>query len=328
MKKGTKQITLTGFIFILALAFLPAQLCAQKVGTTSFQFLKVAPDARGSAMGGAYVAVVNTADAAFWNPAALNMVERAGVSLSYVDWFFDTSISAVSATYKLGRYGTIGFHGIYNDYGKIHVTMVSHLEWADETTYNPGLTGEVIQPNSRVAGFSYARRLTNKFTFGLTAKYATEDLVSHKHSTLMFDGGIVFETGYRSLVIGTSLQNFGPEVKYINESFPLPQTFRVGISAKLLGPDASLLFHTGNQELLLAYDLVHPRDYGQQHQVGLEYTIAKAIMLRSGYKMNYDEQSLTYGLGVALSVVRVDYAYDPFGEYLDAVHRVTAGFQF
>ena len=50
-----------------------------KVGTTSFQFLKVISDARSTGMGGAFIAVGNSSGAVFSNPAAignrLNLVE-------------------------------------------------------------------------------------------------------------------------------------------------------------------------------------------------------------------------------------------------------------
>jgi len=45
-----------------------------KVGTTSFQFLKVMPDARSTALGEAFTSVVSTSEAVFWNPAALTRI--------------------------------------------------------------------------------------------------------------------------------------------------------------------------------------------------------------------------------------------------------------
>jgi hypothetical protein len=79
-------------------------------------------------------------------------------------------------------------------------------------------------------------------------------------------------------------------------------------------------------KLLVSYDLSQPRDYGQQHHIGLEYGFRDLLFLRGGYKLNFDEEGLTYGFGINYSGIRVDYSYSDFGEYLNAVHRFSVGF--
>ena len=47
----------------------------------------------------------------------------------------------------------------------------------------------------------------------------------------------------------------------------------------------------------------------------------------AGYKVNYDEEDFTAGLGVKLESsgygLRADYAYAAFGEFFGSVNRVT-----
>ena len=69
-----------------------------------------------------------------------------------------------------------------NDLGDIPVTRVDYLFRDESGNYNPGLTGETISPGSQVFGLSYGKELTDKFSFGITAKYAIEDLVAEKAS--------------------------------------------------------------------------------------------------------------------------------------------------
>ena len=186
---------------------------------------------------------------------------------------------------------------------------------------------------------SYARSLTDRFSTGITAKYVSESLYSGDYSgaggtfntsagALLFDVGMQYETGFRSLDIGMSVQNFGPEVAYVDEGFAAPLTFRIGAAGDLVGP-AGIVRQDDQNKVTLAYDLVQPNDYDQQMQFGLEYTFADVVSLRTGYKLNYDVESFTFGGGVQadLDPVRlaVDYSYGGMGEFLDGVHRITLG---
>lgn len=319
------------YLLALIILIVYSQTMAQssgidKVGTTSFQFLKVMPDARSTGMGEAFITVVNSSDAVFWNPAALSRVDNFDVSSSYVQYFFDVAHLSVSAAYNWEGIGHFGFQAMVNDLGDIPVTTVDNLFRTESGTYNPGLTGETMSPGNQVFGLSYGKELTDKFSFGLTIKYAVEDLVVEKASSIIFDGGLLYNTGYKSIVIGAALRHFGPEIEYFDQSYPLPQTFTVGISAELLSDIDPLLMKVDGQKLLFAYNLSQPRDYSQQHHLGLEYSFANLFFLRGGYKINFDEEGLSFGAGVDYSNIRVDYSYNDFGEYLDSIHRFTVGF--
>ena len=298
-----------------------------KVGTTSFQFLKVMPDARSTALGEAYTSVVNTSEAVFWNPAALTRIDGTDIASSYVDWLLDISHFSIAAAHQIDNVGTIGVQAVLTDMGVIEETRVDHL-YRDEAQgiYNPGLTGNTVQPGSMVFGVSFARMVTDKFSFGLTVKYAREDLVVKSASSVIFDGGVLFNTGYNSLVLSAVLRHFGPQIKYHNKSYPLPQTFTLGISGYLIAPESSFLLDSDASKLLISYDLSQPRDYSQQHHLGMEYIFKDLLFLRGGYKINFDEEGFTYGFGISYTGIRIDYSYCDFGEFLNAVHRFSVGF--
>lgn len=300
-----------------------------KVGTTSFQFLKVMPDARSTAMGEAFTAVARNSEAIFWNPSALAKVTGFDVSLSYLDWFLDMNHQSISFAYALPGIGTIGLMGLMISIGDIQETRVDHLYRDDATgSYNPGLTGRLVSPASQVFGISFARDLTNKFAFGVTAKYAREDLVAYSASALIFDGGFTYRTGFRSLELASTIRHFGPEIQFLDdgESYPLPQTLTIGISGYLIAPENSFFLNADNHKLLIAYDMVEARDYGQQYHMGAEYCLRDILYLRSGYKFNYDEEGIAFGFGFKIFNTRIDYSYCDFGESLDAVQRFSIGF--
>lgn len=296
----------------------------EKVGTTSFQFLKVITTARAAAMGGAYTSIAINSDAIFWNPSAISDVGNFSASFGYVDWFMDVGHYSFSAAYTIDGIGTFGLSGMMSDVGDIQVTRVSELGFVG-STYNPGLTGEVFSPKAQVVGLTFAKALNDRFSFGITAKYAYEDLVYESTGVLMFDGGLRFKTNYKSIVLGASLRNFGPEVKFIDESYPLPQTLTIGISSYLFSPDDPLLANSHNHSLLVSYDISQPRDYDQQHAFGMEYNFNDMIYLRGGYLFNGDQEGFSAGLGLNYKGYQVDYSFSDYGEYLDSVHRVTIG---
>jgi hypothetical protein len=342
MKKHNKY-----FIFIL----LTLTLCVsngnafEKVGTTSFQFLKVMTSARYTAMGEAASAIAFNSQAVFFNPAGLSYIKNIDVAVDYLDWFLDISHASFAAAYTVPGLGTFGFQGMVTDVGEIRVTSVDALGFVGDKYL--GYTGEVIKPMAMVFGVSYARTLTEKFSFGITAKYAYEDLDVKATGNIMFDGGLIYDTGFRSLKLAATIRNFGPDVKYFDEElisrydaendtsysqkytgkqYPLPQTFTIGISGYLISSNESLMMDSENQSLLVAFDLVQPRDFDQQYNIGLEYGFKNILFLRGGYKLNYDSESFSLGFGVAYSNIRVDYSYSDFGEYLDSVHRFSLGF--
>lgn len=344
MNQMTKSIIIIG----LSILFLGNKAYSfEKVGTTSFQFLKVMTNARHSAMAEASSAVVNTSASVFFNPAGLTTVKKLDFTADYLDWFLDISHLAFAAAYTIPQLGTFAFQGMLTDVGEIRVTTVESLGFVGDQYL--GYTGETITPGSQVFGLSFARMLTDKFSFGITAKYAREDLGARSADNFMFDGGLTYNTGFRSIKIAAVVRHFGPDVKFYDEvdlprtdpstdstffqkytgkSYPLPQTFNIGVSAYLLAPSQSLFIESDGQTLLVAFDLVQPRDFDQQYNLGLEYGFRDILFLRAGYKFNYDEESFSLGFGLAYNKYRIDYAYSDFGDLLDSVHRFSLGFGF
>lgn len=298
----------------------------EKVGTTSLQYLKVNTDARSTGMGDAYTAFADEVSGIMWNPAAIARISKVGVAASYVDYFIDTDISSFAVALSLGNFGNIGVHGIRANYGEMEVTSVDLLGYQGDT-YVPGRTGEFINPGGTTFGLTYSRPLTNRFSFGLTAKYVSEDLIRADASAIAFDLGARFRTEFRSLVVALSVKNFGEEVKFLEESYPLPQTFNVGIAGYLIGTDQEgFLFNTSNMGLAFAVDLQHPRDYDQQMNFGLEYSLFNTLYGRVGYKFNYDAEGLAGGFGIRTLGFSADYSISDYGEFLDTVHRFSLGF--
>jgi hypothetical protein len=337
MKKTTNfKLLIPLIILTVSSAF------AQKVGTTSMQFLEVMPCARGTALGDAYTVWAHGAEAVFWNPSGLALVQNQELSATYTSWIFDARQGGLSYAASLGDIGSVGAQIQYVDYGMFDEASTD-AAYLSQGTY-PGLTGRQFHPYAVVVGVSYAQNLTDKFAAGVTAKFAHESLYDQQTVTvvsssgvenvntfgnaLLFDFGVRYSTGFRTIQIAASVQNFGGQIKYATESNPAPLLFRVGMAADVIGTN-SLLVEDENNRVGVAFDLFQPNDYTQQQHVGIEYEYAGTLSLRVGYKFNYDTEGFTAGGGIQQNFagvrLSIDYSYGAIGMYLGNVHRISLG---
>lgn len=308
------------------------------------QFLKVMPSARGTALGEAYTVWATGAEAIFWNPAGLATLENMEFSASYIDWLFDSQQGAFSFGLSLKRFGAIGMQIQYIDFGEFEETTNERPYISDPA--NPGLTGRTFSPFSFLVGLSYAHNMTDKFSVGFSMKYAYESLFDGQKvmaqvkqgvfeevdtwaSGLLFDVGIRYNTAYRSIYIGSSVQNFGADVTYAKESNRVPLLFRLGVGANVIGSEGLLQSGNKDNRLSMAFDIFHPNDYAQQIHVGAEYEFASLFAIRGGYKFNYDFDGLTLGAGFKYmnngTRLSLDYSYGAMGTYLGHIQRISLG---
>lgn len=328
---------------VLALTLSLQSVLAQKVGTTSMQFLKVMPSARATALGDAYSVWASGSDAVFWNPSGVALVENQEFSSTYIDWIFDARQGAVSYAKSLGDLGAIGLQIQYVDYGVFEETSLLAEYMQDEN--HPGITGRTFHPFAYLAGLTYAKSLTERFSTGITVKYVHESLfngdmvtamvrkgvyesVKTWGSGLLFDFGVRYNTGFRSIQLGASVQSFGGSITYAKESSLAPLLFRLGTAADIIGIDP-LLLPDENNRLSVAFDLFQPNDYDQQQHAGIEYEYAGTFALRAGYKFNYDTEGLTLGAGIKHTLgsvqISLDYSYGSVGDYLGHIQRISLG---
>lgn len=332
-------------LLLLAISTVVSTTFSQKVGSTSMQFFHVLPCARATALGDAYSVWASGAEAVFWNPSGVALVQNQEFSTTYISWIFDAKQAALSYAASLGKFGAMGLQLQYVDYGTFDEAIVS--DQYSQALPEPYITGRTFRPYSYVVGITYAKSLIPKFAIGATFKYAHESLYPSSNTVFvldtsrniaqtvntygdayLFDFGMRYNTGYRSVEVAASVQNFGASIKYAADRSSAPLLFRVGIAANLIGRN-SLLLKQEDSRLGLAFDLFQSNDYDQQAHIGMEYEFAETIALRIGYKYNYDSEGLTFGGGIkhAFDRVRIalDYSYGSLGTYLGSTHRISLG---
>lgn len=328
---------------LIGLMNLPAQ-DVTKVGTSAAPFLRIPVGSRGTAMGGAFVSVVDDPSAMFWNPGGLPRIPQYSLMVDYSSWLPGLDFNYMGLVLPTRRLGTVGFN----------VTALTTEEMEITTPSQPMGTGETFTATSIAVGISYGRNLTDRFSIGATVKYITEKILNSQATGLGFDIGTIYNTPFSGIRLGFSIANFGtklqmtgedlnvrvdiaPDQEGNNEStvgqlktdeFDMPLIMRVGLSWDI--------WTNANQRFTIALDGLNPNDNSQSVNVGGEYALFnEVIVLRGGFNdmfLEDREKGLTLGTGVNVKMqgnlgFSAEYAYQDF-KHLGGVNRFTARIRF
>jgi hypothetical protein len=226
-------------------------------GSTTAEFLLLGANARGTALGGSYVAVATDVGGLNANPAAVALMTRPGAQFSQLNYVADTKLNWGAVAFPSGggskafglQLGTFGFSGqpVY-------------------TVEVPEGTGEAYDVSETFAALTYAQNFSDRFSVGVTAKGVFDqlgqvsgsafavDFGTHFHSNLggkpirfaftlsnlgtkmSYDGDAIRTTAARKPLPGEDPITEEPQpVVYRTTAFSLPTVFRVGLAYDVMG---------------------------------------------------------------------------------------------
>ncbi|HOD53216.1 MAG TPA: PorV/PorQ family protein [Candidatus Cloacimonadota bacterium] len=333
----------------IILSLIPIALSASifgKTGTASLQFLKLGVDARAIGMGEAYTAVTNDVSSLYWNPAGISRNFGKQVMFSHTKWPASISHEFVGYSQETD-FGILGFQA-----------SILHMDDMDVTEENAfGPTGEKFTASNVALGLTYAQAFTDKFSFGITAKYLREDIWEENINNFSVDLGTLYNTGYKNLTVGMALRNFGPDIKYeidydedglVDEDpfdlfdndgdgltdedrpeteFKIPMNFSLGVAMDLMRQE--------NRYWIASAQIDNCVDRKETWNLGTEYNYNN-MFLRAGKQIGYDAANYSFGFGVKVPTrigsFDVDYAYTDMGrlaeDFLNSAHRVSVKLAF
>ena len=299
------------FTYVIIILFIFACLPAaadstdihENAGTRAMTFLKIGVGAKAMGMGESQVAATDDLYASYWNPAGLASLEKPQLALMHNEWFADINHEFVGIALPLGSIGTVGASASFLSFGE--------LQGRDRE----GNETAIFRPYDLAMIFSYARGFGDSLAFGANAKFLREQIADETGTGIAFDFGGLYTFPDMPLSLGFNAQHLGPRVKFIEEAFGLPFTFRFGTAYRLW-----------NEALVLTTDIIRPTDNDIAIGIGAGYTIGNILQLRSGYKYQLGGNDLgaisglTGGFGLTLLRFQIDYALVPFG-VLGLTHR-------
>jgi hypothetical protein len=300
-----------------------------KVGTAAAAELMIPMGARSVGIGGSNIANVQGAEAIYWNPAGLSLVDGGQAKFDYVSYFADMSISYLAAGIKAGNIGTFGVSLQVLSIGEIPVTTIN----------KPEGTGEILEPNYLTANLSFSRQMTDRINFGVNTKLISESVGDMTARAFAIDFGLQYRSdmgldfGFVMRNLGTKLQYTGTAIEFDSEipfanpnatsrktkldmaAHELPTALDIGLAYRYAineqhGLNITGIYSNNNYSL----DLVTG---------GLEYSFSDFVFIRGGYNAplypgDYpaDEEfayGLTFGAGVEVDIggtaMLFDYAF-------------------
>jgi hypothetical protein len=317
-----------------------------KTGTVAAPFLEIPVGAAALGMGGAFVSRSGDASTLYWNPAGASLLPHNELVAAHTAWIAETRFDYAALVVPLGEIGTFG----------LSFTSLSMDDMKVRTVELPEGTGEFFSAGDIAAGLTYARRLSDRFSVGFTAKYIQQTIWHETATAIALDFGTLFRTDLLGgLVIGASLSNFGTSMRLDGrdmrqfgrvdetilgsneripsniemESWDLPLLFQLGVSFDAVTTEA--------YRWTVAVDAVHPSDNYESLNLGTELAYRNALFVRGGYHslgLKEAEGGLCFGVGVASSLlfssstaVQLDYAFRDMGR-LEGVHTFALGVRF
>ena len=298
-----------------ALLALAASLAASAAlaAPPGFAFLEVPAGARASAMGGAFLAVADGVDAAFWNPAALSGIEGTQLSATHYEYF-------ESLRHEQFALGGRLFGG-----GMAASVRAMYSEPIEERDDLGNLVG-TFGAHDLEMQLGYGRKTAGGTSVGFAAQLVRERIASESAMTWGMSAGLAWSPErWRDLRAGVALQHAGPAAHY---DFDGQQGAPVGLPVAVHG---GLAWHSAlGRGLALTPALDVRATRGRQAVVALggELESDTGALLRAGLRQGDDIASFSAGLGWRYRLYRVDYAWVPSKLDLGDTHRFSFGAQF
>ena len=271
LNKNHLLITTLLFVGQSLMAQTPPNIIGQdddrRVITTAVPFVSITPDARSGGMGDAGAAISADPNSVHWNPAKLAFAEnKTGFAMSYSPWLAkiinDMSLSYLSSYYKISQEQTVAVSMRYFDLGEIFFT--------DDNNQDQGR----FNPKEFAIDATYARKLTNELSLGITARYIHSNLTGNFSSatieakpgnTAAVDISAFYVKKLRmsELSFGGNISNIGAKLSYSNEDNKdfIPINIRLGGAYRIfVDPYNSFTFALDFNKLMVPTPPVYARN--------------------------------------------------------------------
>ena len=275
-----------------------------------FPFLKLGVGARPVAMGSAYTAVSDDANALFWNPAGMGFLRSYDGSLMLMTMFTDVSYTSLGITGRLSPLFSAGLAGAY-------------LSTSDTRRSAKGEELGSFPITDLVCGPGIAVTPLRQLALGAGLKFIRSTLDTFGAMALAGDFGALYSP-FRYVYAGLAARNIGTPYRFVQDWAYPPMSLKAGLATKLPIGQSQLLFAvdgtvgTDLQPVLSvgAEALIYMTAAGSRQQAG------QALALRAGYQTGSALGQfrgfsigagyllpLTEYLGLSIDIVRLDYGF-------------------
>lgn len=289
-------------------------------GTDGMNLFQFELNSRVNGLGGAYCAAAEDVTGLTSNPAGLVPLNRHQAAFVHLDWFEDTAVEylAYAQPLRIGSLrGTIGGSWTF-----LHVTPFANY---DRNGYLDG----TVRFGSSVVNLAYATRI-KQYSLGMQLKWGTLGINETRLNAFAADLGTQFFIknikfpyfpgkwlSLNNVKVGIALQNIS--TKAGDDTVPLKLKAGLYYPILIATEGSANQSHSLYATLDLNKYLYHIRsviDLDYRFNAGLEYVFRDLVFVRCGFKLGYDLNFFTAGIGIRYRFkgfdTHVDYVYSPY----------------
>ena len=296
--------------YILTFLLLSATLLGAdlhpEAGTYGFQFLNISSDPVSMALGGRGIHATMDRAAFIRQPAVGTVNSHRSLGASHSPWLDDTTFNQLYYGYsdRLSHFG-VALRNL--DYGE--------LESRDET----GTLIGYYHPSDVSLMANYAWRLWPSTYVGMNGGVVYQKLSTASSYGINVDLGATILPPFPNSLLSVSVRNVGDSSK-MNE---VPTRMPVSLEA-----DLSKQWQIEQGSLIVELSAIKAVDAHLKGVVSTQLTVLDRIALRGAYKLNYDAEGLSAGLGVKVGKLDINYGWADFNSALDDVHSFGLSWNF
>jgi hypothetical protein len=311
-----------------------------QVTTTAVPFLQITPDTRAGGMANMGIATSADADAMFHNLSKSVLNEDKGnISLNYTPWLRNATsgISFISAAgnRKLDDNQSVSASLRYFNMGDVPVSDYS------------GKRLGIYRPNEFAFDLGYSRKLSEKFSIGIAARYIYSKLADGSVNGVNYTAGNAFagdisafyngiDKEGNGFTAGVALSNLGSRIGYTSNSSEkafIPANAGIGAAyTKTFDEQNKITFGVEANKLLVPATPVTEEEMHDYYNTGvmqswsqsfgntayklgagIEYSYCNVFNLRAGYTFDGDDignsKYLTAGAGLKYDAFELNFAY-------------------
>ncbi|HVE15059.1 MAG TPA: PorV/PorQ family protein [Elusimicrobiota bacterium] len=294
-------------IFVaLVAAAVSSREAAAAPGSTAANFLEIGVAPRPVALGQAFTGVADDVNAITYNPAGLAGLQRQELALTHNQYLEGIYQEYLAYAFPTARFGTVG----------LSVNMLRVSPFAGYDANDQRIADVTAQDTAIGAAYAYG---LGPLSLGIAGYSLNSRLDDSRAKGTSWDAGALW-TPNKRLRVGAALRHLGPEIRFINDPFPLPRTFKLGASYVL----PSLW---EGSKLMLCADGSFPRERSPYASGGVEFEPVEFAAIRAGYQGSLDAGS-GIAAGVGLKLIHRAFSYFSYAEYPEWFPNIEVDYAF